>query len=184
MSYWKLVFAIVFLLVGGFLVLSLWPTNPSQAVIRKAKSLSDIHSGAIRKNKYILVVDYDLPFLMKRLWVIDSGSGEIVLRSHVSHAWRSGFWRPTRFSNVPESRISSKGCFVTGESYYGQFGLGMRLDGLEPHNNNVRRRALVFHPSWGPWSGGCFMTFPWINQRIIELTKGGSFIYVHCSNRL
>ena len=120
-------------------------------------------------------------FSLKRLWVIDLRSGEILLRSHVSHAWRSGFWTPTLFSNVSGSRISSKGCFVTGESYNGKYGLGMRLDGLEGKNRNVRRRAIVFHPSWGPWSSGCFMTFPWINQRIIDFTKGGSFMYVHKS---
>ena len=76
--------------------------------MEKAMDLSKVHSKSVRKKAHIVVVDYDLPLFMKRLWVVDSGSGATVLRAHVSHAWKSGYWVPTKFSNVPESRISSK----------------------------------------------------------------------------
>ena len=170
------------ILMAGFLALSLWPTHPSHFIVQKANDSAKAYSDAIKKYRYGVLIDYDLPFFMKRLWVIDFKSGKILLCAHVSHAWRSGFLTPTIFSNVPQSRISSKGCFVTGEAYNGKYGLGMRLDGLETgQNHNVRKRAIVFHQSWGPWSSGCFMTLPWINQKIIDLTKKGSFVYVHKS---
>ena len=178
----RIVLSILFILMAGFLVLSLWPTSPTPQLIRKAKDSAKACSKSIRKDSYAILIDYDLPFFMNRLWIIDWDSDEVLARAHVSHAWRSGFWTPTLFSNLPGSRISSKGCFVTAKSYNGKFGLGMRLKGLETgKNHNVRRRAIVFHSSWGPWSSGCFMTLPWRNRSIIDLTKGGSFMYVHKS---
>ena len=179
--FWSII-PVSLVLIPAFFVFALWPTEPGSALVEKAMALSKVHSNSVRKKDHVVIVDYDLPLFMKRLWVVDAESGETVLRAHVSHAWNSGFWVPTKFSNVPGSRISSKGCFRTGESYHGRFGLAMRVDGLEPgKNDNARPRALVFHPASGPWSGGCFMTFPSVNRRIIGLIKGGNFMYVHKS---
>ena len=95
-------------LILGFFVFASWPTDPGHALMEKAMTLSKVHSKSVLKKDHIVIVDYDLPLFMKRLWVVDPRTGETVLRAHVSHAWNSGFWVPTTFSNVPESRISSK----------------------------------------------------------------------------
>lgn len=120
---------------------------------------------------------------MQRLWVIDLTNNEVILNSCVSHARRTGWLFPSDFSNKPKKFKSCAGCFVTGNSYHGTYGQGMRLKGLQKGvNKNARQRAIVFHPAKGmTWSGGCFMTPEEINEKIIELTEGGAFLYVHTS---
>jgi hypothetical protein len=155
--------------------------RPEQKLVQKLDSLCKRYDRYIQNKDYAVLIDYDLPIFLKRLWVINVNTGEPALTAHVSHARRSGTFYPHKFSNIPESRISSKGVFVSRNSYEGKYGLGMRIQGLEKtRNDNVLKRAIVFHPvtnSW--WSDGCFMTDRGINRNIIEMTKGGSLIYVH-----
>ena len=69
---------------------------------------------------------------------------------------------------------------ITAESYYGSFGYSMRVDGLEPGNNNIRKRAIVFHSSEvqsTAWSWGCFSMPGKDCKEVIDLTKKGSLIY-------
>lgn len=112
--------------------------------------------------------------------MFDNKTGEIVINSEVSHAWKSGTVMAEDFSNVENSNKSSRGCFVTGKTYWGQYGYSMKLHGLEKGlNDNVYKRYIVFHENESPWSRGCFMTDSITNKKIIDLTKGGAFLYVH-----
>ena len=134
---------------------------------------------SIRNDRYSILIDYDKPVFMKRLWVFDHETGKPVVTAHVSHARKSGFLFAKRFSNVPESNTSCAGSFVTESSYRGRFGYSMRISGLdEGINDNCLERAIVFHKNIVLWSNGCFTTFPGINRKIIDLTKDGTFIYV------
>ena len=60
----------------------------------------------------------------------------------------------------------------------------MRVAGLQPGvNDNAHARAIVFHAH--PvvfWSGGCFVTPAAISDRLIDLTMGGTLVYVHRSS--
>jgi L,D-transpeptidase catalytic domain len=49
------------------------------------------------------------------------------------------------FSNEDGSNASSLGIYLCSETYYGDHGLSLRLDGLEPTNSNARHRAIVIH---------------------------------------
>ncbi|HZP20609.1 MAG TPA: murein L,D-transpeptidase catalytic domain family protein [Bauldia sp.] len=49
------------------------------------------------------------------------------------------------FSNEDGSNASSLGVYVCSETYYGDHGLSLRLDGQEPTNSNARHRAIVIH---------------------------------------
>ena len=49
-------------------------------------------------------------------------------------------------------------------------------------SDNALARAIVFHTHWFVyWSGGCFVTPGEINERLIDTTHGGTFVYVHRS---
>ena len=72
------------------------------------------------------------------------------------------------FSNVPESLCTSEGAYMTFGWYTGRFGTSIRLEGLDPTNNNALDRAIVMHRAdyaepehvakWGRLgrSNGCF----------------------------
>ena len=49
------------------------------------------------------------------------------------------------FSNVDGSNASSLGIYRCAETYQGDHGYSMRLDGLESTNSNARHRAIVVH---------------------------------------
>lgn len=178
-------FLLIFLLAGGYLG-SRINLGPDQGLVQRLDALCKRYERYIDNPGYAVLIDYDLPVFLKRLWVIDLKTNEPALTAHVSHAWRSGVLYPHVFSNVPGSNISSKGVFVSRNSYAGKYGLGMRIQGLDKGtNDNVLKRAIVFHPvnHWW-WSSGCFMTDREINRKIIGMTHGGSLIYVHSSGNL
>jgi len=155
------------------------PTEPDDSLIREAEDAATTHNSRILSHDYIVLIDHNRPIYKRRLWVIERKSGKCLLNEHVSHAWNSGLIHASEFSNEIGSEKSSTGAFVTGESYHGEFGYAMRLDGLEPGiNDNARTRAIVFHQSWWPYSRGCFMTWPHANKRLIDLTAGGRLVYV------
>lgn len=102
----------------------------------------------VAKREFLVVIDYTQPSAAKRLWVVNMRNGDLVTRTHVAHGSGSGADTPSRFSNRLHSNQSSVGVFVTGESYWGQHGQALRLDGLEPGvNDRARRRNVVFHGS-------------------------------------
>lgn len=101
--------------------------------------------GKIKKD-ILTIIDFTKSSTEKRLWVIDMKNKEVLFHSVVSHGRNSGKEYATDFSNVPESFKSSLGFYSTAETYYGEHGLSLRLDGLEPGiNNNARLRDIVIH---------------------------------------
>ncbi|WP_261338682.1 murein L,D-transpeptidase catalytic domain-containing protein [Rhizobium leguminosarum] len=53
----------------------------------------------------------------------------------------------TSFSNDDGSNKSSLGVYRCVETYFGVHGYSMRLDGVEPSNDQARHRAIVIHPA-------------------------------------
>jgi len=53
-----------------------------------------------------------------------------------------------RFSNETHSNATSAGAYRTGSLYAGAHGHSMRLEGLDPTNNNALSRAIVVHGAW------------------------------------
>lgn len=150
-------------------------------VFLKAKQEQKKYKKYIKKFKYLIIIDYDLPYTEDRLWVYDTETNKIIIKSKVSHAHKSGDLTAEKFSNEVGSGMSSLGSFVTLNSYKGKFGISMRLKGLEKNvNDNALKRSIVFHDKKGyTWSLGCFMTEETINKKLISLTKNGTFVYVH-----
>ncbi|NTU58086.1 MAG: murein L,D-transpeptidase catalytic domain family protein [Chlorobiaceae bacterium] len=143
----------------------------------------------------LAVVDFSRPSFLKRMEVIDLQTGKR-WTYRVAHGKNSGEIQARRFSNVPESNMSSLGLFRVDEAYYGDHGLAMRLDGLDSlQNGNAAMRDIVLHSAdyvsipyillnlftfSGPRIGrsnGCFVVARDDVTPVVSKLTGGGFIY-------
>ena len=175
----KWILAVVGVLLVPFL---LWLTSdslPPPALLRAALRSYQRNQSAVANQRYVTLIDYTKPVVVKRLWVVERATGKVVLSSHVSHAFKSGLLYASKLSNVEGSQMSCVGSFVTQTTYQGRFGYSLHVKGLDTDNSNTLLRHIVFHPHPIPiWSQGCWMTAPATNRQLINLIKGGSFVYV------
>ncbi len=96
--------------------------------------------------RQVTLIDYSLPSTAPRLWVIDLQTDAVVYQSRVAHGRNSGEDVAISFSNRSGSLQTSLGVFRTAETYQGEHGLSLRLDGLEPgFNDAARARSIVIH---------------------------------------
>jgi len=114
-------------------------------------------AGIIKNNRIISIVDFSLPSYKKRLFIIDLVSGKLLFNTFVSHGKNSGKEMATKFSNDLNSFASSLGFYVTGDTYEGEHGYSLRLQGLEEGiNDNAYDRSIVMHSA------------PYINGQVIK----------------
>ena len=146
--------------------------------------------GVSARTDLLTVIDYSLPSTEPRLWVLDIERGEVLYRELVAHGRGTGDNYATRFSNVPESRQTSLGLFLTGGTYTGGNGYSLKLRGLDQGlNDRAEERYIVMHGAWyvSPQqaraqgrigrSWGCPAVPETVAKPIIDTIKGGSFIY-------
>ena len=153
----------------------------------------DVNLNRFNNKSVITIVDYSPHSRNERLFVIDMKQGS-VWKLHVAHGSgsdpdRTGFAK--KFSNQSGSNMSSLGFARTAETYEGNHGYSLRLDGLVSTNTNLRKRAVVIHGAKYVWdqkvkqgrSWGC----PAISMRsytkLINVIKGGSLLYLSKSGR-
>lgn len=149
----------------------------------------DTFAYRIKKPTYMVVVDFTLHSAQKRFWMINRESGKVdaltVAHGAGSDPTDTGFAQ--KFSNVPDSRMSSLGSYLIAEKYVGRNGESMRLDGLERTNMYARDRAIVLHPAVYVKDGqkvqgrswGCpAIPYEWIKSAIARLASG-SFMYIY-----
>lgn len=138
----------------------------------------------------LAVIDFSLPSSQPRLWLFDLEARTLVLQEFVAHGQGSGDNFAQSFSNIDGSHQSSLGLFRTSESYMGQHGYSLRMDGLEAGiNDKARARALVIHAadyvaeSWIKDQGrigrsqGCPAVRPEVARMVIDNLKGGQFLF-------
>jgi hypothetical protein len=138
----------------------------------------------------LAVIDFSLPSSEQRLWLFDLENHSLVMRELVAHGQGSGDNYARKFSNIEGSHQSSIGLFRTQESYYGQHGYSLRMDGLEPGvNDQARRRAIVIHgadyvdASWVAKQGrigrshGCPAVPQHAIRTVVDNLKGGQFLF-------
>ena len=151
-----------------------------------------IAENRIQNKRYITLIDFTLSSKERRLWVIDLDSLKIVQQSLVSHGKNSGEEFAVKFSNTPNSNMSSIGVFVTGTTYYGKHGESLYLEGVEEGiNDNARKRAIVMHGAeyatrdfvnkYGRLgrSFGCPALPPAKSTQIIDTIKNRSCLYIY-----
>lgn len=138
----------------------------------------------------LAVIDFSLPSSQRRLWIFDLKRKTLLLQELVAHGQKSGENFATSFSNLDGSHQSSIGLFRTQETYFGQHGYSLRMDGLEPGiNDRARERAIVIHPAdyvrpgWIKRHGrigrshGCPAVRPEVARMVVDSLKGGQFMF-------
>ena len=107
-----------------------------------------VSQNVLAKPSLLTICDYSQCSSKKRLYVLDLKEGKILFNTYVAHGRNSGNDYARSFSNSDESHKSSLGFMITAETYNGDNGYSMRMDGMERgFNNNVRARAIVMHGS-------------------------------------
>ncbi len=142
------------------------------------------------KESYAAIIDFSKPSDEKRLYVMNLKTGE-VSKHLVAHGKGSGVTVPVKFSNVNESKMTSLGLYLAGDTYKGKHGQSLNLYGLEASNNKAARRDIVMHSakyvsedyaksqgrigrSWG-----CPAVAPAIIGKMINLFHDGGVIYAY-----
>jgi hypothetical protein len=150
-----------------------------------------LKTGNISRSEVLSIVDFSLPSSEKRLFVIDMDNRKLIFNTYVSHGRNSGLEQATRFSNKLNSFQSSLGFYRTGNTYKGEHGYSLRLDGLEQGiNDNAFDRGIVIHAAnyvnekyalkkgFIGRSLGCPAVPVKLHRPIIEAIKGGSCLFV------
>ncbi len=105
-----------------------------------------VANGDLAAPPTLTLIDYSRPSTEPRLWVFDLRSGTLLFKELVAHGKGSGENMAEHFSDSMNSHQSSLGLFVTRDTYIGNNGYSLRLDGLEPgFNSRARERAIVMH---------------------------------------
>ena len=151
-----------------------------------------LDSGVATDAETLAVIDYTRPSTQQRLWVFDLARPQLLYSEFVAHGRGSGENFATRFSNDDGSLQSSLGLFRTAETYVGDNGYSLRLDGLEPGiNDHARDRALVMHGAWyvDPLlartqgrigrSLGCPALRPGVAHALIDTLKQGQLLFAY-----
>lgn len=117
-------------------------------LLARALAALDSHPTAIRHRDVIALADFAAPSRQARLRLVDIANGKVLSSHLVAHGRGSDpanrGWVEI-FSNRQGSNASSRGAFVTGETYSGKHGRSRRLVGLDPDNNNALERGIVIH---------------------------------------
>jgi hypothetical protein len=94
-----------------------------------------------------ILIDMRIPSNYFRFFVVDPDSMKVLKKGLVAHGSGSETGTPDslRFSNIPNSYMTSLGKYRIGAPYIGSFGRSYKLHGLEPTNNKALERAVVFH---------------------------------------
>lgn len=149
------------------------------------------------KNKDIVtLIDFTKPSTEKRLIILNLKEKKMLLKSYVAHGKRSGDNFAKYFSNKNGSHQSSLGFYTTGETYKGRNGYSLILNGQEKGINDLARsRAIVIHaadyanPSVIKSSGrlgrsfGCPALPEDINDKVIDIIKDGTLLYIYADNK-
>jgi hypothetical protein len=168
-----------------------------KTVLKKALvAYYNAEAAGVTNSPIFTIIDYSMPSNKPRMWVIDLERNKVLFEELVSHGKNSGQVYAKQFSNRPESLQSSLGLFKTAESYYGQHGYALRLDGLEENvNHHARARGIVIHggdyvtDQWLRREGrlgvshGCPVVDPSINKSLINTIKGGTLVFAYYPER-
>ena len=146
--------------------------------------------------KILTIVDYSTASTAPRMWVFDLKDNTLLYKTLVAHGKNSGENIPTSFSDNPQSLQSSVGVFLTGNTYQGEHGYSLRLNGLEAgFNDNAAARNIVVHAAnyvseeFAQAHGrlgrsfGCFALNPQIAKPIINTIKAGTLLFAYAPDQ-
>lgn len=156
-------------------------------LLNEALAFFNKYRSQFRNQNYIAMIDFRQHSGRKRLYVMNLSSGEVVpyMVAHGKNSDSNNDGLATQFSNSAGSLMSSLGAYMTAETYSGNHGLSLRLDGLQSTNSNARSRAVVIHPADYVSSGqekqgrsfGCPALEPRYSRDLIQKLKEGALVY-------
>jgi hypothetical protein len=171
----------------------------SKDVFRKAYTgyLNLKQAGKLDQNHEVIsICDFSLSSNVKRLWVIDLKDARVLVHSLVAHGQGTGEEFAMNFSNTENSHQSSLGFYVTENTYIGDNGYSLKLQGMDVgYNDAAYSRAIVMHGadyvcdsyiknnkrlgrSWG-----CPAVPAGMAKEIINTVKGGTCLYISYPNQ-
>ena len=119
-------------------------------LLERALGALERHRDSIAHRDFIGVADFSLPSRAARFHLVNLDQGHVrsflVAHGRGSDPGHTG-WLES-FSNEPRSNATSAGAFRTDSLYVGAHGHSIRLDGLDPTNDNAASRAIVVHGAW------------------------------------
>ena len=159
-------------------------------------AISGYHNmNDLNKKSIVSIIDFSKPSTEKRFFVVDLENRKLIYKCFVAHGKNSGENYAKSFSNQPESLKSSLGFFLTAETFSGDNGYSLRLDGLEKGiNNNARAREIVIHGAEYVSEGfikkygrlgrswGCPALPVEISKEIIDKITGGSCLFIYADD--
>lgn len=123
-----------------------------RAAMSRLKQQGQAIAAYAKANNYnterVFLMDMTLPSGKNRFFVYNLKKDEVEAASLVTHGFGSNKYEnddPLKFSNTPESKMTSLGKYKVGKSYFGQFGLAYKLYGLDSTNNRAFERNIVIH---------------------------------------
>lgn len=153
-------------------------------------------TGKIINKGIITIIDFSKPSCEKRLFVIDTETGNILFKTLVAHGRNSGKEWANTFSNAASSFASSLGFYTTADVYNGKHGESLRLNGCEKgFNDNAYKRAVVIHgaayvsESFIEQNGflgrshGCPAVPTAVSKQIIDKIKDGSCLFIYAPSQ-
>jgi L,D-transpeptidase catalytic domain len=119
-------------------------------LLRRALDALERHRATIEHRDLIGIADFSQHSHAPRFHLINLADGtatsHLVAHGRGSDPAHTGWLE--RFSNMPRSEATSAGAYRTDAMYVGEHGRSMRLDGLDPSNDNAASRAIVVHGAW------------------------------------
>ncbi|HHE07675.1 MAG TPA: murein L,D-transpeptidase catalytic domain family protein, partial [Chlorobaculum parvum] len=160
----RIITAVLLLLLSAITYLFYAPGHVNETAVSEAKAALanylQAHPG--EKPMALAVVDFSQPSYAKRMAIIDLRSGERTFY-RVAHGRNSGEIYARRFSDIPDSNMSSLGLFRITKLYYGDHGLALKLAGLDSlRNGNAARRNIVLHEAG-------YVSIPYILLNVVTL---------------
>lgn len=151
-----------------------------------------VSQGKLLNQSIIAIVDFSQPSSQKRLYVLDMANYKVLFNTLVAHGRNSGKEWATYFSNKPASYKSSPGFYITGETYAGNNGYSLKLNGVENGiNDKAMKRAIVMHGAdyvnesyifsqgYIGRSQGCPAVPLRDARNIINTIRDGACLYIH-----
>ncbi len=147
-------------------------------------------------NPFLTIIDFTKSSVEKRLFVINTQTGDILFKTLVAHGRNSGQQYANSFSNSASSFESSLGFYITDATYKGKHGYSLRLKGCEKgFNDNAYKRAIVVHGAdyvsekfinqngFLGRSHGCPAIPEQLSKKIIDVIKDGSCMFIYSPSK-
>ena len=159
----------------------------TQKALLEAKEFLKKNEKSFPNQKYFVIIDYSQASNVKRFHLIETSTGKsddfLVAHGKGSDPKFTGIAKV--FGDKMGSRMTSLGFFKTTETYNGQHGYSLKLEGMSKTNKNALQRAIVIHAA--PYvsenrkilgrSWGCPALAPEVAKDVIDKIKNGALIY-------